>query len=269
MRLYLLTLYLAAAAAAQSINCGGAAVPGFIADQFFSGPTSIYVDMTLGSAEWVDMRYGLSFAYDVPVANGIYTASLEMVEPNKTGMGQRIFTVSANGLTSSPIDLFKLAGGTKKHYTLMLPVIVGNGNIHLQFVGQAGQNAVISAIVIAPLFPGSGGQPGPPGKDGAPGQPGPQGPPGPPGPAGGGGGGGNGLVFVKGELLAGTMDGQNAAFTLVNPPVELFLWRNGIHQTEGVDFDLDGAKISFRAGAVPTAGDLVNADYRYAPVAVQ
>lgn len=134
-----------------AINCGGPAIANFQADAFFSGPTAAYADPTMGAAELATLRYGTSFSYDVPVAgNGVYTIALEMVEPNKTGIGQRVFTVTANGTISAPIDLFALTGGQKRKYSLTMTANVTASVVHLQFVGTAGQNAVISAITITP-----------------------------------------------------------------------------------------------------------------------
>jgi hypothetical protein len=105
----------------------------------------------MGTAELATLRYGTSFSYDVPVqGNGIYTVALELVEPNKTGPGQRIFTVTANGTASGPIDLFALTGGQKRRYSLTMTANVTASVVHLQFAGNGGQNAVISSITITP-----------------------------------------------------------------------------------------------------------------------
>lgn len=256
MKLCLVALYLAASMSAQWINCGGPAVGPFGADQFFSGSTFTYVDQTLGSSEWIDMRYGLSFIYDIPIAvNGIYTIVFELVEPNKTGPNQRIFHIAANGVDSGPLDLFALAGGAKKQYTLFMLVLVGNRTLHIQFSGQGGQNAVVSAITVTPLS-----VTGPQGPQGIPG---PMGPAGPPGPAGGGGSPGQGGVFVPEETLQGALDGSNAVFTVSHVPITFQVYRNGIRLKNGVDYTIADASITFLAGAVPQPGDSVMADYTW------
>lgn len=248
-----------------AVNCGGPAIGTFQTDAFFSGATAAYTDATMGSAELADMRYGLSFAYDLPIANGFYTVALEMVEPNKTGPGQRIFSVTVNGLSTKPLDLFALTGGQKILYALTVPALVANGDLHIQFTGTAGQNAVINAIYAAPIsFTGSAvGPPGPQGTAGVQGVPGIQGPPGPPGPLGNGGTIG---VAVTGEVLAGTIDGANAQFTIVNPPVGgIAVYINGIRlSTSAGDFTIAGNVITFRTGQIPVAGDVVIADYTWA-----
>ncbi len=266
-----------------SVNCGGPAVGQFQADAFFSGSTLAYTDPAMGTSELADLRYGTSFAYDLPLPNGFYTVALEMVEPNKTAAGQRIFGITVNGLSTKPIDLFALTGGQKILYALTVPAMVVNGDLHIQFSGTAGQNAVINAISAAPISfsgasvgpPGPQGVPGPagaPGTAGAAGQagaqgiPGPagiQGPPGPPGPLGNGGTIG---VAVTGETLAGTLDGTNAGFTIVNSPVGgVAIYRNGIRlSTAAGDFTIAANAITFRPGQIPTPGDILLADYTWA-----
>lgn len=80
------------------------------------------------------------------------------------------------------------------------------------------------------------------------------------------GGGGPAVTFVDGETPVGLVNGTNRVFTLANAPVpaaSLVLYRNGIKQRVGSDFDLAGATITFRAGlAVPLTGDPLEASYR-------
>ncbi|MBY0373563.1 MAG: hypothetical protein K2Q23_06185 [Bryobacteraceae bacterium] len=89
------------------------------------------------------------------------------------------------------------------------------------------------------------------------------------------GGGGGGVIvgdntavvpgFVDGERPSGTLNGTNAVFTLASAPspaTSLTLFRNGLLQTAGLDFTVAGATITFLAGAIPQAGDLLEAYYR-------
>jgi len=72
-------------------------------------------------------------------------------------------------------------------------------------------------------------------------------------------------LFSDGEVLAGTIDGTNAAFTLANTPspaASLTLFRNGIAQKATVDYTLTGSTVQFLAGAIPQAGDTLLAWYR-------
>jgi len=74
------------------------------------------------------------------------------------------------------------------------------------------------------------------------------------------------VTFVDQETVAGTIDGINHIFTLVNapfPPAGLVLFRNGIVQKQGFDYDLSGTAITFRTGAVPQPDDVLLAWYRY------
>ncbi len=72
--------------------------------------------------------------------------------------------------------------------------------------------------------------------------------------------------YADSETPAGTVDGVNAAFTLAhapNPAQSLHLHRNGIRLTAGADYTLAGASITFVSGAIPEAGALLTADYRF------
>lgn len=74
-------------------------------------------------------------------------------------------------------------------------------------------------------------------------------------------------VFVDGETPAGTLDGSNAAFTLVgvpNPVSSLELYRNGLVQTSGIDFTLSGKNVTFLTGNIPMTTDVLQAYYRTA-----
>jgi hypothetical protein len=85
------------------------------------------------------------------------------------------------------------------------------------------------------------------------------------GPCGTGGSGSSG--FVDAETPGGTLNGTNATFTLANapdPPASLTLFRNGLLQDQNGDYTLAGSTITFEAGAVPQAGDILIASYRLA-----
>jgi hypothetical protein len=114
-------------------------------DQFFNGGTGAW-PMPL-PAPLAFLRYGTSFSYAIPLPNGLYNISVMMVEPNKTGPGQRLFNVSANGQASAPLDLYALTGGVNVAYTLPMMALVGAGFLRLQFTAAAG-NAVVSEILV-------------------------------------------------------------------------------------------------------------------------
>lgn len=74
-------------------------------------------------------------------------------------------------------------------------------------------------------------------------------------------------TFVDGETPAGAANGSNAAFTLSqvpNPPASLLLYRNGMLQKRGLDFNLSGQVITFVPAALPQPGDILIASYRTA-----
>ncbi|MBS1877392.1 MAG: hypothetical protein JSU00_29540 [Acidobacteria bacterium] len=74
------------------------------------------------------------------------------------------------------------------------------------------------------------------------------------------------MTFVDGESPAGVIDGSNASFTLgasPSPALSLELYRNGLLLKQSVDYSLSGGTITFFSGAIPRAGDLVTAFYRY------
>jgi hypothetical protein len=88
------------------------------------------------------------------------------------------------------------------------------------------------------------------------------------GPCGGSGTGGTGGNFVDAEVPAGAVNGSNATFTLASAPspaASLELYRNGLLQLQGVDYQLSVNTITFYLGSVPQTADLLVADYRFTP----
>jgi len=73
--------------------------------------------------------------------------------------------------------------------------------------------------------------------------------------------------FADAEVPAGTIDGANATFTLAHAPIgaSLELTRNGLtlKAGSGNDFTLAGNTITFLVGAIPQAGDSLQAWYRF------
>jgi len=73
--------------------------------------------------------------------------------------------------------------------------------------------------------------------------------------------------FVDGEAPGGIVDGANTAFTLSgvpSPSSSLTVYRNGIRQKAGLDFNVNGNQLQFVAAAAPQAGDTLLANYRLA-----
>jgi Malectin domain len=99
------------------------------------------------------LRYsqpGSPISYNIPVTNGAYAVNVTLAEPNKTGPGQRIFTITVNGQTTDPIDIYAATGGQNIPFVVPLLPVVSAGYVRLQFTAIAG-NAVVSEISVTPL----------------------------------------------------------------------------------------------------------------------
>lgn len=155
MRVILIAL-LCCAAGAQSllVNAGGPALPpdttgtSYQADQSFTGGV-VWDDPTIGLGIWETLRYAPQFSYDFHISNGFYTVKIDLIEPNKTGPNQRVFTVTANGIQSDPIDVFAMTGAINKQTSITMLVMVGNGHLRANFQAIIG-NAMVSAFEITP-----------------------------------------------------------------------------------------------------------------------
>lgn len=100
------------------------------------------------------------FRYDIPLPAGIYELRLHFAEtaygPELTGTGgegSRIMTVRANGRTLlAGFDIAADAGASRtadvKVFTDIVPA--NDGRLHLEFAGEQGKQAAISAIEIVP-----------------------------------------------------------------------------------------------------------------------
>jgi len=152
MRLFAWLLMATLAATGQAIDAGGTTDANYTGGLVWNPTVAGYV--YLGAIPWEDLRYGQSFSYSIPEPNGLYMVELWLMEPNKTAAGQRIFTVSANGSSSAPLDLFKLAG-LRTRYLVKLFTAVNNGVLRLDFRASVG-NAVVSNIVVTQLLPQGG-----------------------------------------------------------------------------------------------------------------
>ena len=73
--------------------------------------------------------------------------------------------------------------------------------------------------------------------------------------------------FVDGEAPAGLVDGANTSFTLAgvpSPASSLTLYRNGVLQKAGSDYNVNGNQLQFVSLAAPQPGDTLLATYRLA-----
>jgi beta-galactosidase len=100
------------------------------------------------------MRYGTSFSYAIPAANGTYTVNFKFTEPTATGVGQRKFDVSLEGtLVLDDLDIYSAAGGSLKALDRSFNTTVSDGKLNIAFTGVVG-NALVSTIEV--LYTGSG-----------------------------------------------------------------------------------------------------------------
>jgi hypothetical protein len=138
------------------------------ADAWFDGGMAVKSDVqniwrTLNPDFYRTSRQG-SFRYAIPLNKGIYELRLHFAEtvygPESTGAGgegSRLMTVSANGKTLlTRFDVVADAGGSRtadvKVFTGIQPA--GDGLLHLEFAGEEGRQATVSAIEILPGFRG-------------------------------------------------------------------------------------------------------------------
>lgn len=109
-------------------------------------------DMARQAAPFNSLRYGPSFQYAIPAPNGVCSVTLSLLEnrpagPNpatQSGPGTRLFTVTANGV-STAVDIFALSGAQTPLVLSLPPLTVTDGLIRLAFVATRG-NASISGI---------------------------------------------------------------------------------------------------------------------------
>jgi len=76
----------------------------------------------------------------------------------------------------------------------------------------------------------------------------------------------SGVTFEDAERPAGAANSLNAVFTLIaspSPAGSLNLYRNGVLQQTGVDFNLSGSLITFTGVSIPQTGDTIQAFYRH------
>jgi hypothetical protein len=74
------------------------------------------------------------------------------------------------------------------------------------------------------------------------------------------------LAFADAETPTGSVDGVNAVFGLAASPMpasSLRVYRNGLLQKAGIDYNLSVNTITFMAVSIPTAGDILQVWYRY------
>ena len=134
------------------------------ADAWFTGGTAVknevrYIARTLDPSFYHASREG-QFRYDIPLKRGVYELHLHFAEteygPENTGVGgegSRLMTVRANGQPLlTHFDVVADAGGERIADDRVFPGLspAGDGKLHLEFAGENGANATLSAIEILP-----------------------------------------------------------------------------------------------------------------------
>jgi hypothetical protein len=135
------------------------------ADAWFDGGTAVkssaqHIGRTQNPDFYRTSRQG-QFRYNIPLKMGVYELRLHFAETvyglESGGEGSRIMTVRANGRTLlSRFDIVADAGASRtadvKVFTDVQPA--KNGLLHLEFSGEEGKQAILSAIEILPGYQG-------------------------------------------------------------------------------------------------------------------
>jgi hypothetical protein len=149
------------AASPTRINSGGSQYTSpttghvFLADRNFSGGSTTTrsnrdILNTTDDPLYLSLRFGTSFSYNIPTANGSYTLRLHFAETGVSASNQRLFHVDVNGSrVLSNFDLFVAAGGANRALVQSFPVNVTNGNLTILFTSVK-SNAFINAIELIP-----------------------------------------------------------------------------------------------------------------------
>jgi Malectin domain len=136
----------------------------WIADTWSTGGSAIkspaqHIWRTLDPDFYRFSRQG-QFRYDIPLKKGIYELHLHFAETNygpestgSGGEGSRIMSVRANGVALlTGFDIAADAGASRTADVKVFPNIepAADGKLHLEFAGEDGRQAELSAIEILP-----------------------------------------------------------------------------------------------------------------------
>lgn len=136
------------------------------ADAWFDGGAAVknsvaFVRRTQNPDFYRASRQG-NFRYAIPLNKGIYELHLHFAEtvygPESNGAGgegSRLMTVRANGQTL--LNRFDIVADTGSSLTADVKIFIGiqpapDGFLHLEFIGDDGKQAILSAIEILPGF---------------------------------------------------------------------------------------------------------------------
>jgi hypothetical protein len=138
------------------------------ADAWFDGGTAVKsnaqsISRTQDPDFYRTSRQG-SFRYNIPLKPGVYELRLHFAEtefdqelPGGGGEGSRILSVRANGKALlTRFDIVADAGASRTADVKVFPGIAPapDGQLHLEFAGDEGKQAILSAIEILPGYRG-------------------------------------------------------------------------------------------------------------------
>ena len=143
----------------SQINCGGPAYTAgdgtaFQADGYFNGgatySSTSAISGTLDDALYQTERYGGSFGYDIPLANGEYEVTLKFAEIFFNSAGSRTFNIAMEGATIiGDLDVWARVGKNVA-FDEKFVVTVNDGQLDIDF-NAISDNAKIAAIQVARL----------------------------------------------------------------------------------------------------------------------
>ena len=157
MKVLLFVLACCASAAAQvRINAGGPSVAEnsiqWEPDRSYNGGYVTSEPVPSGASQlYATKRYGITFSYAIPVADGKYTVALYLIDNTSTAPGERIFSVTLNG--AAALTAYDLVAdvGAKTPARKVFPVTAAGGTgLRLAFTTQA-KSALVNAIEIIPV----------------------------------------------------------------------------------------------------------------------
>ncbi|MFZ1084765.1 MAG: malectin domain-containing carbohydrate-binding protein [Terracidiphilus sp.] len=137
------------------------------ADAWFEGGTTVRSTASISRTQDPDFyrtsRQG-NFRYNIPLKQGVYELRLHFAEivfdpelPGGGGEGSRLFTVRVDGRTLlTRFDIVADAGASHTADVKVFPGIAPapDGQLHLEFAGDEGKQALLSAIEILPGYRG-------------------------------------------------------------------------------------------------------------------
>jgi beta-galactosidase len=95
-----------------------------------------------------------NFAYNLPLPQGDYKATVRLVEPAESSAGKRVFDIAVNGrVVLAGVDPFALAQGPLKAVDRSFTARSDGGLMRLEFRPRQGEGAIVSALEITASDP--------------------------------------------------------------------------------------------------------------------